>query len=273
MPRSLALASTWAAQPPLESQAPASSIQSVFLVTVRTDVRSPAARMQRTFGWEKSQRTHRHPLRPCRNGWRSSWTRLLYLGRSCSFGCRPATPGVHAWRRRYGGRHAGRAPPTAYPSALWEAASSERTQPFLLCGIVFLLPVIPIRGMVLLGVSPQGADRTSATTEFHLSTVVIFTPCLSVSVTGVRSAMSASRARCSSSSSPSKLRTRAIAPSPPSRLNRTSTCTARSGHCLRSAYMRSVIAVHAPSAEHSSSYGAGPASLPPSSGPSSALSS
>src|SRR5215510_692483 len=52
VPASLALPSTWAAQPPLESQAPASSIQSVFLVTVRTDVRSPAVRLQRTFGWE-----------------------------------------------------------------------------------------------------------------------------------------------------------------------------------------------------------------------------
>ncbi|HKA70899.1 MAG TPA: hypothetical protein VKE26_03790, partial [Xanthobacteraceae bacterium] len=36
-------------------------------------------------------------------------------------------------------RHAGRAPPTAYASAAWEAASSERTQAFLLVGIVFLL--------------------------------------------------------------------------------------------------------------------------------------
>src|SRR5215475_1759234 len=162
VPASLALPSTWAAQPPLESQAPASTIQSVFLVTVRTDVRSPAARLQRTFGWENHATVaanSRRPLRPCRNGWRSSWTRLLYLGRSCSFGCRPATPGVHAWRRRYGGRHAGRAAPTAYASAACEAASSERTQAFLLVGILFLLPVILIRGLVLLGVSPQGADR------------------------------------------------------------------------------------------------------------------
>src|ERR1700674_4311534 len=44
---------------------------------------------------------------------------------------------------------------------------------------------------------------------------------------------------------------------------RTSTRTPRSGHALRAAYMRSVIAVQAPNAEHNSSYGAGPTSLPP----------
>ena len=41
-----------------------------------------------------------------------------------------------------------------------------------------------------------------------------------------------------------------IAPSLPFHSKRTSTCNPRSGHPLRSAYMRSVIAVHAPNAEH-----------------------
>src|SRR5262245_66241546 len=131
--------------------------------------------MRRTCGWEKALRTRRHPLRPCRNGWRSSWTRLLYLGRSCSFGCQPATPGFHAWRRRYGGRHATCAA-DAYASAAWEAASSARRQAFLLVGILFLLPVILIRGHGRIGCFAARCGRTSATPEFHLSTVVIVTP-------------------------------------------------------------------------------------------------
>ena len=46
-----------------------------------------------------------------------------------------------------------------YHFTLWEAASSDRTQAFLLVGTLVLLPVILMyTRMVLLGVSRQGAD-------------------------------------------------------------------------------------------------------------------
>src|SRR5580700_5316376 len=43
----------------------------------------------------------------------------------------------------------------------------------------------------------------------------------------------------------------------------TATRISLSGHFLRSAYMRRVMFVHEPNADNSSSYGSGPASLPP----------
>jgi hypothetical protein len=55
-------------------------------------------------------------------------------------------------------------------------------------------------------------------------------------------------------------------------VSRSLTTTLSSGHCLRVAYMRTVIAVHEPNAARSNSYGVGPSPLPPTSAGSSATS-
>jgi hypothetical protein len=77
--------------------------------------------------------------------------------------------------------------------------------------------------------------------------VTIGVPRFSVFVTGVFSTISASRARCSSVRPAPKRTTRSIRSSSPSFTNVASTCTAPSCQPLRSAYIFSVIDVHAAS--------------------------
>src|SRR6185312_4490244 len=105
----------------------------------------------------------------------------------------------------------------------------------------------------------QGAGGGCAETDLHdvspressvqASVVRISRLRFSVNVTGVFSAISAMRAFCSASA-PSMRRTRSMLSTLSAvRVKWMSAWTDVTGHCLRSAYMRKVITVQAPSAE------------------------
>ena len=65
---------------------------------------------------------------------------------------------------------------------------------------------------------PEGAALLHPLHQHHRSSVTTVTPFFTTSVTGVRSAISARRVRCASSSGPSSVSVRSIWPRSPSRV-------------------------------------------------------